>query len=98
MITELDAKKIAVDFIRESLQRELPFCTANFQQDPCAAPRRLGLQINSEADVCRPCWVISFETVLDDGQSMDGATLVTVDAQSGKARFFNELWAELRGM
>ena len=98
MITEHEARDIAAQFIRDSMGRDLPFCTVNFQEDPCAAPRRLGLEINNEAEICKPCWVVSFETVLDDGKSMDGATLVTVDGESGKVWFFDDLWAEVRGM
>jgi hypothetical protein len=92
MITETEAVAIAAAFVKASRGRELPLCGARYQDDPTAHARRLGIAFNANDELCRPCWAVAFQTILDDGNLMDGATIVDVDAETGQARYFDDAW------
>jgi len=90
MITETEAVTVAAAFIKASIGRELPLCDARYQEDPSAHARRLGTTLKENDELCRLCWTVTFQTVLDDGSLMEGGTIVDVDAETGRARYFDE--------
>jgi hypothetical protein len=94
MISEIQAKQIATAFVNSSFGRDLPLLEARYQNDPGIRARVHGLILPSE--LRRPCWAVSFLTVLDDGNVMADATIVDVDAENGQARFFEAWWQRAR--
>ena len=86
MVSEADATRIAASYVRLRLGRDLPLCSARFNGDPGERFRHYGIAI--PAQLGRPVWAVAFQTVLEDGNLMDDATIVEVDAETGEASFF----------
>ena len=68
MITKTVAEELAAEFIRKQFNRDLPRIDARYDSDPCDALRRNGIVLGKEADLCRPCWTVFFQTVVGDGE------------------------------
>jgi hypothetical protein len=96
MINEIEAKQIAAKFVRESVGRELPLCDVRFQCDPAARVRQLGIVIDEQDELFRPCWTVTFQTVLEDGNLLDSSTIVNVDAETGQPAYFEEVWSRAK--